>query len=116
MQITAHCAGYSGGFARVIAAGAFPGSVDEFLAPILADIAAIQTATDAQRMLKANTEATLQAMDMVREEQIGSLIITPQGKTPFRFFLTIPAVHLTGHAYQIDYLQTCWNDQTIHLN
>jgi hypothetical protein len=29
--------------------------------------------------------------------------------------LTIPAIHLYGHAAQIDYLQTCWGDQAVHL-
>ena len=46
----------------------------------------------------------------------GYMIDTPQGKTPFSFFLTIPAIHLYGHAAQIDYLQTCWGDQEVHLS
>jgi hypothetical protein len=29
--------------------------------------------------------------------------------------MTIPAKHLYGHAAQIDYLQTCWGDQEVHL-
>jgi len=115
LQIAAHCAGYSGGFARVIAARAFPGGVEEFRGPIHAVIASITTVKEAEDVLRQGIADTVAALDTVPPDFVGESILTPQGSTPFRFFMSIPSAHLTGHAYQIDYLQTCWDDQTVHF-
>ena len=115
LQIAAHCAGYSGGFASIISAGRFPSSVEEFLGPIESTIKSITTVEQAETVLRKGITDTCAALDNVRVEQIGAMIDTPQGQTPFTFFMTIPANHLYGHAAQIDYLQTCWGDQVVHL-
>ncbi|MCA1595133.1 MAG: DinB family protein [Chloroflexi bacterium] len=115
LQIAAHCAGYSGGFAGVISAGKFPSNVEAFLGPIHSATNSITTLEQAETMLRAGIAATIAALDTVRPEQIGATIETPQGQTPFTFFMTVPAFHLDGHAGQIDYLQTCWDDQEVHV-
>lgn len=115
LEIAAHCAGYSGGFARVLADGAFPGSAEEFLTPIHAVISSIGSVQEAEGILRKGIADTVAALDKVPTDLIESSILTPQGSTPFRFFLTIPSAHLTGHAYQIDFLQTCWDDQVVHF-
>src|SRR5262245_25475869 len=57
LQIAAHCAGYSGGFASIISAGRFPSSVEEFLGPIEATLTCITTVGQAETVLRsANTE------------------------------------------------------------
>ena len=66
-------------------------------------------------MLRSGIEMTNCAYDTVSEEQICSNLVTPQGSTPFNFFLELPAVHLYLHTGQIDFLQTCWVDQEIYL-
>jgi hypothetical protein len=115
LQIAAHCAGYSAGFASIIRAGKFPSSVEEFLGPIQLAIDSIATLEQAETMLRKGIADTLAAFDMVNPDQIGAMIDTPQGKTPFTFFLNVPAHHLSDHAAQIDYLQTCWGDLEVHF-
>ncbi|HET6384875.1 MAG TPA: DinB family protein [Armatimonadota bacterium] len=115
VQIAAHCAGYSGGFASIIRAGKFPPSVEEFRNPIQSAINSISTLEQAETMLRKGIADTAAALDTVKPEQIGAMIESPQGQTPFTFFMTVPALHLNGHAAQIDYLQTCWGDQEVHL-
>ena len=115
LEIAAHCAGYSGGFAKVISAGAFPSTVEEFLSPIRAVISSISTVREAEEVLRKGIADTVSALDKVPTDMIEASILTPQGSTAFRFFLTIPSAHLTGHAYQIDFLQTCWDDQVVHF-
>jgi len=114
LQIAAHCAGYSGAFADIIATGKFP-HIDEFRGRVQSTIASISTIEQAEAILRKGIADSIAALDTVEPEQMDSTIETPQGQTPFTFFLTLPAHHLDGHASQIDYLQTCWDDQEVHL-
>jgi len=115
LEIAAHCAGYSGVFAWIIRAGKFPCSVDEFRATVNAAIDSVTTVEEAETMLRQGIADSVAALDIVKPEQVGSFVESPQGQTPFNFFLTLPATHLEGHVAQIDYLQTCWDDQEVHL-
>ena len=115
LEIAAHCAGYSGSFASIIGTGKFPASLEEFRAPIQSAIESIATLEEAETMLRKGIADTIAALDTVKPEQIGSMIDAPHGRTPFKFFLTIPALHLETHGAQIDYLQTCWGDLEVHL-
>ena len=114
LQIAAHCAGYSGGFVPILRSGKFP-SVEEFLGPIEAAIQSITTLVQADAVLRNGTAETVAALDAVRPEWIGAVIDTPIGPQPFSFFIDLPARHLDNHTAQIDYLQTCWGDQEVHL-
>lgn len=115
LQIAAHCAGYSGAFAAIIRAGKFP-PIDEFRGRVQSTIAGISTLEEAEAVLRKGIADTVEALDTVKPEQIDSVIEAPAlGKTPFTFFMTLPAFHLEGHTTQIDYLQTCWGDQEVHL-
>lgn len=115
VQIAAHVAGYSGGFASVIRTGKFPATAEEFLAPINATIADIDTVQKAEAVLRQGIADTLAALDAVDPEHIEGSVETPIGTTPFVFFMTIPSVHLVLHTGQIDYLQTCWGDQEVYF-
>jgi hypothetical protein len=115
LQIAAHCAGYSGAFADVIRAGTFPSSVEEFLGPIESTIKGIATRDQAEAVLRKGIADTMAALDALKPEQIDTTVVTPIGRQPFIFFMDIPARHLFNHAAQIDYLQTCWGDQEVHL-
>lgn len=115
LEIAVHCAGYSGGFASIISAGNFPYSREEFRGTIQAAIDSITTLEQAETMLRKGIADTITALDIVKPEQIGALIDAPHGRTPFKFFLTLPALHLEKHGAQIDYLQTCWGDLDVHL-
>lgn len=115
LQIAAHVAGYSGGFASIIRAGRFPASTEEFLGPIQAVVDGIETVQQAEAVLRKGIADMLAALDTVQADQIGRSLETPIGTTPFLFFMTIPSTHLTLHTGQIDYLQTCWGDQEVYF-
>jgi hypothetical protein len=115
LQIAAHCAGYSGMFAWVIREGRFPCGVEEWRSRVDASIAAITTIEEAEAVLRRGTAECLAAYDMVKLEQVWTTVESPQGSTPFTFFLGLPAGHLDGHTSQLDYLQTCWDDQVVHV-
>lgn len=113
-QILAHCAGYSGAFAEIIRTARFPGTGEEFRKRVYAEIESITTLEEGIAMLQKGIEDSIAALDTVRPELVDSEIESPQGSTPFIFFLTLPALHIEGHTSQIDYLQTCWDDQVVH--
>jgi len=115
LDIAAHCAGYSGGFAAIISAGKFPYSRDEFRGKVHSAIESIATLEQAETMLRKGIADTIAALDTVKPAQVGATIDAPHGKVPFKFFLTLPALHLETHGAQIDYLQTCWGDLEVHL-
>ncbi|MDE2125218.1 MAG: DinB family protein [Armatimonadetes bacterium] len=115
MQVAAHCAGYSGAFAWIIREGKFPCTVEEFRGRVQASIESVTTLEEAEAMLRQGIAETLAALDTVKPEQVGAMVDSPQGQTPFKFFLTVPARHLEAHDGQIDYLQTCWGDLEVHL-
>jgi hypothetical protein len=116
LQIAAHCAGYSGGFATIIRAGRFPSSVQEFLGPIESAIEGVTTLEQAETVLLKGIADTIAALGGVKPEQVGGTIESPLDRqTPFLFFLNLPGMHLETHTAQIEYLQTCWGDQEVHL-
>jgi len=115
LEIAAHCAGYSGSFASIIRAGQFAWSVEEFRSTVQSAIDSITTLEEAETMLRKGIADTIAALDTVKPEQVGSIIASPQGQTPFNFFLTLPAMHLETHGAQLDYLQTCWGDLEVHF-
>jgi hypothetical protein len=115
LEIAAHCAGYSGPFASIISAGKFP-PIEEFRGKVQSAIESITTLEQAETMLRKGIADTIAALDTVKPEQVGASIEAPAlGRTPFKFFLTLPAMHLENHDAQIDYLQTCWGDLEVHL-
>ena len=82
---------------------------------VRAAVAGVTTLEEAEAVLRQGIADTVAALGNVRPEQIDSLIDAPHAQVPFTFFLTLPASHLEGHATQIDYLQTCWGDQEVHV-
>src|ERR1041385_7091394 len=66
LQIAAHCAGYSGGFAAIIRAGKFPSSREEFRGPIQSAIKGITTLEQAKAVLRKGIADTIAALDTVK--------------------------------------------------
>ena len=66
MEIAAHCAGYSGGFASIISAGKFPSRVEDFLGPIQSAIDSITTLEQATTMLRRGIADTMAALSHTR--------------------------------------------------
>ncbi|NLC58550.1 MAG: DinB family protein [Armatimonadetes bacterium] len=77
--------------------------------------AAITTRAQAVQLIEESTEEVLAALDTLTPERIASMVETPWLTAPMPFFMGLPALHMQGHAAQIDYLQTIWGDEQFHM-
>ena len=65
--------------------------------------------------LDASVEVVLSALGTLTTSRIASTAQTPFGAMPMRELMFIPAIHMSCHASQIDYLQTVWGDLAFHM-
>jgi uncharacterized damage-inducible protein DinB len=116
MRIANHTAYYAGIFAQVIKDGRFPTmDREQHAAARKAAEEADTTREEVISLLRKNTDEVLAALDALTPEMIESTVETPAFPAPMTFFMDLPAGHADGHASQIDYLQTCWDDQEVHF-
>ena len=106
IRIAAHTALYAGRFARMIRDRKLPGSdnLTEWLAQVNAEEAVITSRTEMDSVFRKNTDEVIAALD----SGLGWSI-------PMTFLMNLPGLHAMTHAAQIDYLQTCWDDQEVHF-
>ena len=74
-----------------------------------------ETREEAIALFRKNTDEVTAELDVLTPELIESTIATPGLSAPMTFFMNLPTLHAQAHAAQIDYLQTCWGDQEVHL-
>lgn len=118
IRIAAHTALYAGRFARMIRDRKLPSSdnLPEWLAQRNAEEAAITSRTDIESIFRKGTDQVIAALDSLTPEAIGTTLGTGLGwSMPMTFLMNLPGYHAMSHAAQIDYLQTCWNDQEVHF-
>jgi len=103
LQIVSHCVDANRGVARVLkgeANSAFPdwsfrlGGKEEALAALAQSV--------------AEYEAGLDAMTPERWDDLAE---SPGGSLPLSVWMHFIGHHMAEHAAQVDYLQTCWDDQ-----
>ena len=118
IRIAAHTALYAGRFASMIETRKLPGSgsLAERIARRIAEEAAITSRADIEVIFRQGTDAVLAALDSLTPELIASPLDFGVGTSPPMIFLmNLPGLHAISHAAQIDYLQTCWDDQEVHF-
>jgi hypothetical protein len=118
LRIAAHTALYAGRFAAMIRDRRLPQpeNLDEWLAQRVAEEVAIIDRQEMERVFRAGTEEVLAALDSVRPEEIDMTLDSGQGwSVPMEQLMALPGWHATLHAGQIDYLQTCWDDQQVYV-
>ncbi|BDI30098.1 hypothetical protein CCAX7_21490 [Capsulimonas corticalis] len=116
LQIAAHCGSATATFAGLLRGEPWP------LAPTAAEAAAQIRERDAKgctreeaiQSIDASSKSLLAALEQATPEILGSTIWTAFGEFPYAFAVTFPAEHISGHARQIDYLQTIWGDIQDH--
>lgn len=119
IRVAAHTALYAGRFAQMIENRKLPGGedIDAWVAKNEAEEIAL---TDRQLVIdtfRRGTERVLAALDALSEEDVAMRLDSGQGwSTPMRHLMSLPGWHAILHAGQIDYLQTCWDDQEVHLS
>jgi len=118
IRIAAHTALYAGRFASMIANRKLPmnGNLEEWIAQRNAAEAAITNRADIEAIFRKGTEEVLAALDSLTPELIAAPLDFGVGYSPpMTFLMNLPGMHAISHAAQIDFLQTCWDDQVVHF-
>jgi hypothetical protein len=69
-----------------------------------------------ERVFREGTAEVLEALDSLKPEDIEISLDSGQGwSMPMKQLMGLPGFHATLHAGQIDYLQTCWDDQQVYV-
>lgn len=118
LRIAAHTALYAGRFAEMIRNRAVPApeNLAEWLVQRDAEEIAVTTREEMEKAFREGTAEVLDALDTLSPEDLETSIDSGQGwSMPMTQLIGLPAFHATLHAGQIDYLQTCWDDQQVYV-
>lgn len=118
IRIAAHTALYAGRFARMIRDRRLPApeNLTEWLAERDAEEIAITSRAEMEKVFRAGTAEVLEALDTLTPDEVEGSLDSGQGWTmPMKQLMGLPGWHATLHLGQIDYLQTCWDDQEVYL-
>lgn len=118
IRVAAHTALYSGRFARMIRDRKLPGgdNLAEWLAQVNAEEVAITSRAEMESIFRRGTDEVIAALDSLTPEAIAASLDSGQGwSMPMTTLMSLPGWHATLHTGQIDYLQTCWDDQEVYV-
>lgn len=118
IRVAAHTALYAGRFAQMIRDRQLlnPTNLEEWLAEREAEEKQITDRKEMERVFREGTAQVLEALESLSKEEVEMQLTSGQGWTmPMTQLMNLPAWHATLHLGQIDYLQTCWDDQEIYL-
>ncbi|MCB0826213.1 MAG: DinB family protein [Armatimonadetes bacterium] len=118
LRIAAHTAVAIGNFTKMMRDRRLPygDEIPEFMAQTAAREVAITTREEAEELLRKNMAEVITAMDDLTDEEAEMVLDTGQGwQMPMSFLMKLPSKHTAWHIGQIDFLQTCWDDQEIYV-
>lgn len=118
LRIAAHCAVTAGNFARMISDRAIPvgDEIDVHFSKTNAAELALGTREEVESLYRQNTDAVLVALETVTPDLYEKSLDSSLGwSMPMSFLMRLPGIHGYVHTGQIDYLQTCWDDQVVHF-
>ncbi len=118
IRIAAHTALYAGRFARMIETRKLPRSdnLSEWLAQVNSEEIAITSRAEVESVFRKGTDDVIAALDTLTPDEIATTLDSGRGwSVPMTWLMNLPAVHALSHGAQIDYLQTCWDDQEVHF-
>ncbi len=120
IRVAAHTALYAGRFARMIRDRRLPVpenmTLAEWLAARDAEEVAITSREEMERIFREGTAEVVEALDTLTPEDMDRSLDSGQGwSMPMTQLMALPGWHATLHAGQIDYLQTCWDDQQVYV-
>ncbi|MBS1719052.1 MAG: DinB family protein [Armatimonadetes bacterium] len=119
LRIAAHTALYMGRFAAMMRDRKLPSPVDldAWLKLVEAEETAITTREDMEKAFRAGTDEVLAVLDSLTPEDLEFAFDSGLGFSfSMRQMMALPGWHATLHTGQIDFLQTCWGDQHVHLS
>ncbi len=114
LRIAAHVAVTNANFADFIRNRKLPteDEVPDFVARTTAAELAITSKEEMERVFRENTQKVLDALDTLTDEDLD--IVFGSSHMSMKFLTRLAGWHATLHLGQIDYLQTCWDDQQIY--
>jgi hypothetical protein len=119
IRIAAHTALHNAFFAKLIRDQILIVG-DEIPIHVARMVAAEKALTDraeVESVFRKGTDEVLAALDALTPEAIALELDSSLGWTmPMTFLMRLPEIHAITHAGQIDYLQTCWDDQEIYFS
>lgn len=118
LRVAAHTALYAGRFASMIRDRQLPvpENLTEWLAARNAEEEAVTSREEVERIFREGTAEVVAAMDALTPEDLETSLDSGQGwSMPMTQMIALPGWHATLHAGQIDYLQTCWDDQEVYV-
>jgi len=119
IRIAAHTALHNGFFAKLIRDRKLPvgDDIPIHVARMVAAEKALTDRAEAEAVLRKGTDEVLAALDTLDPEAIAIELDSSLGWTmPMTFLMRLPEIHAITHAGQIDFLQTCWDDQEIYFS
>ncbi|ARU41364.1 hypothetical protein CCB80_09540 [Armatimonadetes bacterium Uphvl-Ar1] len=119
MRIAAHAALYLDRFAQMIANQQVPAveNLDAWLAQVESEERTITSRDQVTEAFQSGIRAVSAALDSLTPADLDKSLDSGQGwSMSMTFLINLPAWHTTLHLGQIDYLQTCRNDQTIYTD
>lgn len=118
IRIAAHTALYAGRFAKMIREQQIPqvDNLTEWLVQRDAEEVAITCRREMEAIFRKGTEEVLAALDGLPQEALGTTLDSGVGfSMSMTHVISLPGWHATLHSGQIDYLQTCWDDQQVYF-
>lgn len=118
IRVAAHAALYAGRFAKMIEERKLPAvdNLEEWLEQRNAEEIALTSRTEMEAAFREGTERVLAAIDSLTPEEIASTLDSGMGwSIPMTRLMMFAGWHATLHTGQIDFLQTCWDDQEIYV-
>ncbi len=118
IRIAAHTALYARRFAQMIETRKLPitETLEAWIDERDAEEIAITNREDIEAIFRQGTDEVLAALAALTPELIAQPLDFGVGYSPpMEFLMNLPGMHAISHAAQIDYLQTCWDDQEMHF-
>ena len=118
LRIAAHTALYPARFARMITDRKLPvrDNIEAWLEQRNKEELAVTSRAEVEEIYRRGTDEVLAALDSLTPEEIEMSLDSGFGwSMPMTRLMSLAGWHATLHAGQIDYLQTCWDDQEIYV-
>lgn len=118
LRIAAHTSLYAARFAKMIRDRKLPtpDNLETWLAEREAEELAITSREQVEDAFRKGTDEVLAALDSLTPDEVAMTLDSGQGWTmPMSFLMGLPGWHATLHMGQIDFLQTCWDDQQVYV-
>lgn len=117
LWIVGHCGQANEAFASFIrgVTPPLPGNPQDISKAIRETGRLTSSRDEAIASVESSVKSVLAALDGLTPESIEGSVDSPFGPMPIRFWMSLPEIHMTGHARQLDYLQTVWGDVKDHM-